>query len=239
MYPQVLGVYRKKDDKGTAAGSTPSRTESTTHWFVRRLSNDEYEVQPLNFNHVPSGIRSSITKGQLMENYAPEPRYYETRTLPALKSLEKKIELGEQFFNKGLLSKAEKEFLKATMIDEKNSKANLGLGAVYTEQGEFHKVKKILQVLLGNDAAFQEEQRQQFNTFGIGLRKQKMYDEAIEYYSKALEYNDNDEYLHFNLARALFEKGDEIGCMEHLQSAIELDPDFSEAQKFLAYMEKR
>jgi tetratricopeptide (TPR) repeat protein len=238
MYPQVLGIYRRKRGEGHQGGASGKRSESTTHWFVRRLSEEDFEVQPLNFSYVPSGIRTILSKGQLLAEYVPEPNFYESHTLPALKSLQKKIELGEQFFRKGLLSKAEKEFLKAIMIDEESPEANLGLGAVYAEQGEFQKVKKVLKVLLGSDAAFQEEQRKRFNTFGISLRKRKLYDEAAAYYGKALEFNDNDENLHFNLARALYEKGDEIGCMEQLEACLRLRSDFTEARKFLDYIGK-
>ena len=238
MYPQILGVYCKKDDRSVGTGTTTTHSQNRTYWFVRRLDEDEYEVCPLNSSHVPSGSRTMLTKGELATQYIPEPQYYERHTFPALKSLQKKIELGEQFFKKGLLSQAEKEFLKATMIDEENAEANLGLGAVYVEQDEFQKTKKVLKVLLGNDMVFQEEQRRQFNVFGIGLRKKKMYSEALGYYSKALEYNGDDEHLHFNLARVLYEKGDEIACMEHLETALKLSPDFKEAQKFLEYVGK-
>lgn len=236
MYPRILGIYSRNTDKGH--GEASAKRKQQTHWFVRRLSDDEFEVRPLNPNHVPSGVKILLGKGEFVTGYTPEPQYYERNTLPALKSLSKKIELGEQFFKKGLLSKAEQEFLKATMIDEENAKANLGLGSVYAEQGEFRKIKKVLARLLNNDEVFQEEQRRQFNTFGIGLRKQKMYEEAIAYYSKALEYDDKDENLYFNLARAHFDKGDEISCLQNLEAALKLRPDFEEARKFMAYAEK-
>ncbi|MBU1003806.1 MAG: tetratricopeptide repeat protein [Proteobacteria bacterium] len=238
MYPQVLGIYAKKGEKEVGSGGTTTSYTQETFWFARRLSDEDYEVRPLSSGHVPTGIKTMLSKGEFITQFTPEPRYYETRTLPVLKSLQKKIELGEQFFKKGLLSKAESEFMKATMIDEENAQANLGLGAVYAEQGEFKKVSKVIGILLNSDLAFQEEQRKQFNIFGISLRKQGMHDDAIRFYSKALEYNAGDEHLHFNLARAHYEHGDHLECLKNLETALKIKSDFVEAQQFLEFLRK-
>lgn len=239
MYPQVLGVYSKKDEGPVGTGSTARQHAAQTYWFATRVSDEEYEVQPLNDNNVPSGMRTKMGKGDFLAGYHPEPNYYESRTLPALKSLQKKVELGEKFFQKGLLSQAEKEFLKAVMVDEENARANLGLGAVYSEQGEFKKVKKIINILLNNDDAFREEQRQQFNTFGISLRKQGLFDDAIRFYLRALETDPTDEHLHFNLARAYFDSGDELECLKHIEASLKINPGFDAGQKFLAYLSRK
>jgi len=239
MYPQILGAYSRKQDQDVGTGTTTRAHIQNTYWFARRLSDDDFEIQPLNANHLPSGLRTTLGKGDFIRAFHPEPAYYEARTLPALKSLHKKLELGEKFFQDGLLGQAEKEFLKAVMLDETNARANLGLGAVYTEQGQFKKVKKIVDVLLNNDDAFREDQRQQFNTFGISLRKQGLHEDAIRFYSRALEVDPHDEHLHFNLARAHFELGDELACLRHIEIALGLDPDFAEARKFLDYLGRR
>ncbi|MCK9240778.1 tetratricopeptide repeat protein [Desulfocurvus sp.] len=238
MYPQILGVYSRKQDRDIGFGTTTRNHAQQTYWFARRLSDDAFEVQPLNTSHVPSGMRTTLGKGEFIKAFHPEPGYYETRTLPALKSLQKKVEMGERFFQDGLLGQAEKEFLKAVMMDEDNAQANLGLGAVYSEQGRFAKVRKIVGILLNNDDAFRREQRRQFNTFGISLRRQGLHEDAIRFYSRALEVDPDDEHLHFNLARAHFELGDELACLQHIEIALGLNPDFKEGRKFLEYLGK-
>jgi len=225
--------------KDIGTGTTKRDRQQLTYWFVRRMTMDDYELQPLNANSVPSGLRTTISKGDFLKNYNPETGYYETRTLPALKSLQKKVELGEKFFQKGLLSQAEKEFLKAVMVDEENAQANLGLGAVYCEQGEFKKVKKVINILLNNDDAFREEQRQQFNTFGISLRKQGQHEDAIRFYTRALEVDPDDEHLHFNLARVHYDTGDELECLRHIETSLTLNPQFDAGLKFLEYLSKK
>lgn len=238
IYPQILGVYSLAQAANVGEGSTTETYEQVTYWYARRISDDEYEVQPLNEHHVPSGMRSMLGKGEFLKRYSPEPAYYERHTQPALRSLAEKIEQGEDAFSKGDLDKAEKAFLKALMIDDLNVPANLGVGAVYTEQGEFQKLRKVLRILLNQDETFREEQRKRFNVLGMGLRKRGLLDEALNYYLKALEFNAADENLHFNLARVYFDKGDHASTLEHLQQCLAINPDLKVAQQFLLYCEK-
>ncbi|GAB6175811.1 tetratricopeptide repeat protein [Desulfobaculum senezii] len=239
QYPQILGVFSRTQAAGVGHGATQGEYSQTTYWYVRRLDDDEYEVQPLNDHHVPSGLRNSITKGDFISAYAPEPRFYEQNTVPAIKSLQQKIRKGEEAYADGNLDEAEKAFLKALMIDELNVEANMGVGSVYADKGEFHKVKKVLNILLNQDATFVAEQRVRFNRLGMSLRKQGMNAEALRYYEKALEYHDKDENLHFNTARVYYDLGRKEECIRHINAALAISPNMEPARKFLRYVEKK
>lgn len=238
LYPQILGVYSRQGKADVGAGATHGSYDQVTYWFARRLDDDLYEIQPLNANHVPSGVKYDKTKQEFHLEFQPEPTYFERHTQPALKSLQRKIAEGEESFAAGDLDKAEKEFLKALMIDELNVPANLGVGAVYSEKQEFQKVHKVCKILMGSDETFEAEQRARFNTMGMSMRKQGMLDDALELYLKALEHDDGDENLHFNLARVYFDKGDRKGTIKHLKQCLELNPDLEVAKKFVRYCKK-
>ena len=238
-FPTVLGVYslRRTDDVGT--GATQTQHSQLTYWYARQLDQVTVETQPLNVYHVPSGIKRKTALNEFLRAYTPEPRYYESNTVPALRSLKAKIDQGEKCFSMGLLDEAEKAFLKALMIDEENVPANYGLGDVYAEQKDFLKLRKVLNVLIGLDDAFSGEYRQKLNTFGINLRKQGCLDESIEFFNKALEIQKNDEHIYFNLARVHFDKGEIDKCLGNLNMATTINPSFAEARQFIAYCEKR
>jgi len=223
-------------DIGT--GGTATQRETVTYWYARQLSDEEFEVQPLNAHHVPSGVRSVMKEIDFLKQYTPEPSYYRLHTVPALETLSRKITMGQEAFIEGDLDEAESQFIKALMIDDRNVDANYGLGEVYSEKKEFDKLKKVLDTLLGMDEAFSIEHRQKFNKFGISLRKNGHYDESIRYYEKSLEIEDTDENVYFNMARVFFEKGLNDECIANLERAIKINPDFVEAQKFLKYCKK-
>lgn len=237
-YPQILGVYSLNLEAELGTGATASKQSHVTYWYARQLSPLEFEVQPLNTHHVPSGIRSTLGELDFLKQYTPEPRYYRIHTVPALETLTRKIKAGEEAFAQGDLNEAESQFIKALMIDDKSIDANYGLGEVYSQTKEYAKLKKVLNTLLGLDEAFTMEHRQKFNQFGISLRKNGHYDESIRYYEKSLEIVQTDENVYFNMARVYFEKGLNDSCVSSLEKALNINPEFIEAQKFLRYCQR-
>jgi len=238
-YPTILGVYSFKKEEHVGAGTTSTKQSIVTHWYARQLNKLDIEVQPLNGYHIPSGIRKIITVDDFLKTYVPEPKYYETHTVPAMKTLKEKIDQGEKAFSMGLLDQSEKSFIKALMIDDINIEANYGLGEVYSKTKEYLKLRQVLNTLLGLDEAFNQVHMQRINSFGVSLRKNGHLAEAINFFNKALEINNNDENLYFNIARVHFDKGDIGACLECLRSAVGLNDGFVEAQKFIGYCERK
>lgn len=238
-YPQILGVFSYKADIDMGTGGSSGKHSGLTYWYARRIADQEYELQPLNGQHVPSGVKTKLAQIEFLSKYTPEPEYYRVNTLPVLNSLYKKIQKGEEYFKLGMLDETEREFVKALMIDDLSVPANFGLGSVYSEKKEYHKLKGVLDLLLNLDETFVEEQQARFNEFGMNLRKNGFLDESIRYYSKALEINGNDDHQHFNLARVYYDKKELDKCVAHLKQALEINPGLVEAQKFLAYCRKK
>ena len=237
-YPAILGIYSQLLETKIGEGSTQKTRDALTYWYVRQLSAESFEIQPLNAHHVPSGVRSTLDGVDFLRQYSPEPGYYATHTVPALKTLAKKLKSGEEALAAGDLDEAERQFIKALMIDDLNVDANFGLGEVYTQKDDVAKLKEVLDRLLSIDEAFHEENRVKFNSFGINLRKHGHYDDSIRYYQKSLEIIDSDENVYFNMARSFYEMGDLDQCTINLRKALALAPSFVEAQKFLRYCQK-
>jgi tetratricopeptide (TPR) repeat protein len=237
-YPIILGIYAQNQDTAIGEGRTLGKHNTLTYWYVRQLSEETFEVQPLNSNHIPSGIRSTVDKVDFPPRYRPQPDYYRTHTVPALNTLARKITMGEEALAAGDLDESERQFIKALMIDELNVDANFGLGEVYAEKKDVAKLKKVLDRILGLDQAFQEENRFKFNTFGISLRRNGYYEESITYYQESLKIQDKDENVYFNMARSFFGVGDMEKCIESLYKALDISPLFKEAKQFLKYCQK-
>ncbi len=237
-YPEILGVYSLRLDAEIGTGGTSGKHDNVTYWYARQLSEEDFEIQPLNAHHVPSGVRSVLKDMDFLRQYTPEPNFYRRHTVPALETLKRKIRMGQDAFSGGDLDEAERQFIKALMIDDLNVEANYGLGEVYSEKKDFEKLKKVLDTLLGLDEAFTYQFRQKFNQFGISLRKNGHYDESIRYYEKSLEIVNTDENVYFNLARVYFEKGHSDKTVSNLERALSINPEFVEAQKFLNYCRK-
>lgn len=234
---EVMGVYSHSTKYEYKVGERGSRYRHGTYWFVRKRDESLFEVRPLNANHVPSGLAKLVSKEDFLKFYTPELSYFQDNTLPCLETLQKKVRLGRRYFNLGRLDDAEMEFCDAVLMQDDNVDGNLGLSEVYAEQQEFTKLRTVLNKLMNIDEVFREEQRHKFNEFGINLRKKELYDDAIRFYIKALEVNEVDENLHFNIARAYHAKDKFEDSRKHLKRALDLSPEMTEARSYLRGLE--
>lgn len=230
---EVMGVYSHSTKYEYKAGERGSRYRHGTFWFVRKRDEDTYEVRPLNANHLPSGLTKLVSREDFLKYYTPELSYYQDNMLPCLETLQKKVRLGRRYFNLGQMDKAEMAFCDAVLLQGDSVDGNMGLSEVYAEQEKFSKLRTTLDKLVNIDEVFREEQRHRFNEFGINLRKKELYDDAIRFYCKALEVNEEDENLHFNIARAYHAKEKFDDCRKHLECALKINPGMPEANSFM------
>jgi len=235
---RIKGVFSCEKIAKVGAGATVRKTTQTMYWFAEEDEEGRIWIQPLNPNYVPSGPKQEIPKEQFLEQYAPEPEFYSSKVFPNIRKLNQTIAKAERHRINGESFSAEFEFGNALRVDEENIRANFGLGLTYLERGETSKADNIFQRLIKMESTFDAEHKHLFNDFGINLRKNEMYDQATEYYAKALELSPNDENLHYNMARACFAKADIQKTIEHLRMALSLNKDLEIAKKFLIYLKK-
>ncbi|MDD4951433.1 MAG: tetratricopeptide repeat protein [Desulfovibrionaceae bacterium] len=235
---RIKGLFSRQAQEKVGTGTTTRVNKGKTYLFAQERGDGKVEIQPLNDNNVPAGPKTVLSKDQFLEEFRPEPEYYLLEVFPRIQELEKRIEKGEEQRRKGAYYSAEFEFNGALEVDVENVRANFGLGLTYLSKGQTDKADDILGRLVRLDAAFAAEHKHLFNEFGISLRKSGLHDQAVQYYSRAMEMADHDENLHYNLARALYAKGDLAGCAEHLNAALEINPKMSEAKKFRNHLDK-
>ncbi|OLN30598.1 TPR repeat-containing protein [Desulfovibrio sp. DV] len=233
---RIKGIFSTQAIQKVGTGTTTRRTIQKMYWFVEEDDKHVLEIQPLNKNYVPSGPKRNISLDELLEKFSPEPEFYVSTVYPRLRELNMVIQKGERHREKGESFSAELEFGQALAVDEDNIRANFGLGLTYLERGEANKADDIFQRLVRLDAAFDKDHKHLFNEFGINLRKNKMTDQALEYYNRAEELAVRDDNLMFNIARAHFDKKEYAQAMDYLQKALALNPDQPEARKFAEFL---
>ena len=232
---EVRGVFSTQEIRRVGTGTTTRKTVQKTFWFIEQHG-DVIECQPLNPNYVPSGPKRKITMDELISKFAPEPEFYLNSVYPKMQELQHAVDNGDEHREKGENFAAEYEYSRALKVDEENVRANFGIGLTYMERGDVEKAQDIFERLVKLDAAFESEHKHLFNEFGINLRKNKMLQQSVEYYQRALELSQNDENLHMNMARALLETKDINGCIDSLLKALEIAPTHEASLKFLAWM---
>ena len=233
---RIKGVFSTQEIRKVGTGTTQRKMVYKGFYFIEQDENGAIECQPLNAHYVPSGQKRKISLEELIEKFSPEPEFYLNSVYPKMQELQRTLGNAETHRAKGETFAAEHEYHAVLKVDEENVRANFGIGLTYLQRGENNKADDIFERLVKLDAAFEPEHKHMFNDFGINLRKAKMYQQAVTYYSRALEMTSNDENLHVNVARALFETKDIDGCVAHLCKALDLAPKHEQATKFLLWL---
>ncbi len=244
-HEKISGIFSTQTVEKIGTGTTTRKAIQKTYWWVQELdkkdaTNDPIiEIQPLNVQYVPSGPKREIAMEDFLTKFNPEPEFYQGVVFPRMQELSDTITRGERHRAEGRNYSAEFEFKRATAIDEGNVRANFGLGLTYLSRGDRTRANDIFERLVKLDAAFELEHKHLFNDFGINLRKNKMFDQALEYYLRAEELAQNDENLFHNIARVYFEKGELARCVENLKKSLRLNPDLDESRKFWDFLDSK
>lgn len=231
----IRGVFSTQEIRKVGTGTTTRKTVQKAFWFVEQ-HDDVIECQPLNSHYVPSGPKRKITMDELIAKFAPEPEFYQLSVFPKMREMQQAVSKGDSHREKGETFAAELEYNQALKVDEENVRANFGIGLTYMERGELEKAENIFERLVKLEGAYEPEHKHLFNEFGINLRKSKMFTQAVEYYQRAIQLSPNDENLHTNLARAMFETKNISGCLEHLFKSLEIAPEHEISVKFLSWL---
>jgi len=236
---RIKGLFSTQTVEKVGTGTTQRKTISKMYWFCTQNDDTTVAVQALNKNMVPAGTATQVPLEDFLSRYNPEPEMYMKTVYPKMQELASTVSRAEESRQRGALYSAQFEYENALAVDEENVRANFGLGLTYVERGETAKAQDILGRIVGLEASFAPEHKHLFNEFGISLRKSRMVDQSVEYYTRALSLTSTDENLHYNAARAYFDKGDLEKCREHLGEALRLNPDHEEVKKFLEFLNKK
>ena len=236
---RIKGVFSSQEVRKVGTGTTTRKTIQKGYWFVEENDDGSLLVQPLNSNYIPSGPKRTVNLDEFLERFAPEPEFYMNTVYPKIREVNKTIARADRHRKRGESFSAEFEYNNALAVDEENVRANFGLGLTYLERGDNSKANDIFERLVKLDAAFEEEHKHLFNEFGINLRKNKMLDQSLEYYQRAMELSKKDENLFYNIARVYLEKKDFQKTVACLLTTLELNPELEAGHKFLQWMKDK
>jgi tetratricopeptide (TPR) repeat protein len=196
-----------------------SRThESLTFRFVEQTGEEDFASRLLSDRHLPMGEAELITLDELAEGYSPELDYFEEHVIPAM------------------LDRGTPEDALTSAIDERVFNGLFGLGLVYLERAEPGRAAVLFADLARIRADFEGRNQFLFNDFGITLRKCGLYDLAIAFFLRALDYVRDDENLFYNLARAHYENGDWTRSLDYLIQSHKFAPSLAVTNDLLRVM---
>ncbi len=147
---------------------------------------------------------------------------------------------------KGELDRALYSFRQATVINGRHARAYTHMGLIYKEKGQKREAESCLRIaakihlernqnseaeeIFNTVLSLKPDTINVYNSLGIIYRRQGRPAEALSAYEKALKVHPRDEYILFNMARALLELGQEPRAKLCLERALSINSVFREAQ---------
>lgn len=238
MQERFKGVFSTSKAAYIGTGDTKRKVMQQVYFYVEEQADGTLMRQPLNPNYVPSGEVQEVDREELMDKFSPEPEILTQKMIPAMKALTKTLAKAERLRNQGQPFTAEHEFQNALKMDDRNARANFGLGLTLLDQGEVERADEVFQHLVTLDETFKPENKHLFNEFGIQMRKNGMYAQALKYYDRAYVLSHDDENLLYNMARTHYEKGEFEPGLKIVEKALGLRKDFPEAEQLRKVLEK-
>ncbi|THB71596.1 MAG: hypothetical protein D6E12_00935 [Desulfovibrio sp.] len=233
------GVFSTVKATYIGEGATRRKVMNESYYYVEEMGEGMCSVQALSDKFVPTGPVEEVEREIIESRYVPEPSVYSQKMIPAVKELTKTLAKAERLRKQGNPFTAEFEYSNALKIDETNIRATFGLGLSLLDRGESEKADTVFKQLVQLEDTFHTDNANLFNEFGINLRKNKMFDQALEYYEQAYKISPLDEHLLFNMARTSFEMEDFTRAADYTDKALDIRGDFSEALELQALIDKK
>lgn len=220
--PHLAGIFYSESSADIGTGSTKQESRTLLRWLAIHLEGGNVLLRALDGNGLPSAISKTVSTKEFYRDYLPDRAHYQQRILPLLETLLGKLAGSGE----AQLDKVEKQVFAALQLRAKADPESAR--------------KSVLELLtsLPDQAQMVLEHARQINNESIASRKNGNYEESISLYRALLRASPEDTHVFFNVARVLFEKKDYLSCRKYLQLAMEFDPNFTEARKFMAYLEK-
>lgn len=242
---KIDSVYFERKRMLIGTGATARKKDEDLHYYVKENSVGVFEIEVLSSSGRRTGVMLEvIDRDSFLERFF-SCYEHECAFFPKLSEEESKekalkhTENGERHKEKNNMKMAELEFGTALKFNESSALANYGMAKVLLETGRLDKGRNILIKLTKIDAVFDKENKHLFNEIGIDLRKQGLYDEAYDYYNKAISIDSEDEALFYNLARLLKDIDKYQEAIETIKKALIVNPDFREGRELLSWLESK
>jgi len=239
VIPKMQIAVSDRESVTIGSGATTQKIDQCIYYYAEKNDECPLYVQPLNANYIPAGEKKTISEQEFLKKFKPEPLIYYNRVKPSVEQLESKLSKADKLLKEEKFDKAEAAYKDALTLDSENIRGIFGLGITYLSAGNFDEGREIFEKIIDIELAFTPKFKHLFNEFGIKMRKNKLFEQALQYYTKAVECSEEeDEHLFFNLARIYYEMENYPESVLCLQRALGAAPGFAMAKRMLLHVEK-
>ena len=129
------------------------------------------------------------------------------------------LNLGASLSRRGRLREAASYYQRAARLDPTNEMAHIGLGGVCAELGQYEEAERHTQRALGL-RPYWAQAAINMGAYAERSQRKNKYEVALDWYRKAILYDQRSAQAHANIGRVLYEQGDASGALFQLNKAL-------------------
>ncbi|MDR3747367.1 MAG: tetratricopeptide repeat protein [Acidobacteriota bacterium] len=167
-------------------------------------------------------------RGITATDHSQKARYFRTALKLNPSYTQAMLQLGKTYYDNHEYELASSWFSRVPKDDPAAGDANFLLGMSEYYRGSFDKSFAAFNYL-----ASRLPLTEVYNNLGVVEDRRGHHSSAVEYLSKAVNADPNEEDYRFNLAVALYKNGDAAGAARQLHEALQRRPNDGEAKSFL------
>ena len=212
--------------------------------FERLISDASYHIvcaphvrkaAALELKYVPGKEREFLDGlNMLLETFDGQFQDGARESPPLLEEKRQELERGQQKLDAGQVDAARAVFSILARENQENYELRVDIGERFLRAGEYEDAVQYLgEALEGMPGAAHIS-----NILSVAQRRMGRYADAEQSYIKAAQGGYRDSHLFFNMGRLYVDWKKWDKAVKAAQGALQLDPDFAEARKLMAYAEK-
>ena len=264
---KFIGVYSSTRNPGARA--QPAGGARKNYWFAWDDGWGRYRVQLLDAAFQPLDAPRIVTTDEFNQFFTHQPHILVTpvRQLEVsapegaiepeseTEQREKKPGKPADDFDRPVTDKAplrdtgsfgREEYVRPDTEDlevaenlDRELRAEFALALTRWRRGDTRGSLKTFESMANRREGIIPAHKHMYTDFAVDLRKSQLPTLAKKHYLKAVELAPEDCNAHFNAARIFYETGDTGKALEHLNRALELEPDFEYAIRFKTFIEEK
>ncbi|MFQ5430984.1 MAG: tetratricopeptide repeat protein [Nitrospinota bacterium] len=227
-YNKALDFFKESQQLNNSARILVHMGEALEMMEKYTKAHDSYdEAVDVNPQYLKAYVTASNLLLRLNEEESALP-YLEQAVVISPYNPDRQTLLGTVYLKQGDDESAEKAFREAVRQDHGKHRE---IGEHYLSAGNTRMAEQYFRSYIdtGSGPLLPEIQIHVYNRLGITLRRQGAWEKAVCEYNKALEINERDPVIYFNMGKAFIEGGKIHEARTWFKKALEIEPDFPEA----------
>ena len=205
-----------------------TRDATVENYWQANVTGKTITMTLLDLQDKPTGIHEEVDYDEMWSRFTHQPNYFLRKAPLNEDLLEDIVNLADNDFGAGSGGSGE-----GVEVNEEEVRSRFQEGMDLLAEHDFEKAREVFGRMAVDVGAVAPTQKAIFNELGVELRKNGLFNEALQHLRCAVVKSRRDEHLWFNMGRVAHDAGREDLAAKFMRKALAVNPGFTVAKAYL------